>query len=409
MSFFFKKNNEETTRDLYLKKLIYDATIREPGYDNLINFYVGERYLYGRVNELYIPIELDTTSTPLAGLNTTNTEQTGMEAVAFVVAAFNALNEQFNKKLLSGEIPTNDPYLSRLEVKKAYENPRTLYSQYVTDVISAMHATALEQKVRFHNFDQFMTFFEGFAFKMSKSMPITYTAFVKSKYCPMNASGLVIEIADQEYFNDEEKIANFKQSPVWEFYLNACRSYGFWVDSSNPFRLIANIGSPEMLEYARTTTRCRFTSTYDILNNGYTPANNQALENLKEFMYRAYNMIKKPYIDVEMCGNGSTISKKIIPEEFTFEQFNLKYNDTYFIKRYVAFRLNEEKKEYTQEENLRIVKDTVSVAGVKSVPDALRALEAVIGQTYDYEGSLTDLINRDIVRKQEDMDVLSNT
>ena len=100
MSFFFKKNNEETTRDLYLKKLIYDATIREPGYDNLINFYVGERYLYGRVNELYIPIELDTTSAPLAGLNTTNTEQTGMEAVAFVVAAFNALNEQFNKKLL---------------------------------------------------------------------------------------------------------------------------------------------------------------------------------------------------------------------------------------------------------------------------------------------------------------------
>ena len=64
-------------------------------------------------------------------------------------------------------------------------------------------------------------------------------------------SGLAVEIAAIDASNDDEKINLFTKSKNWEFYLNACRSYGFMVDQMAPWRLVADIGSSEMIKYAR--------------------------------------------------------------------------------------------------------------------------------------------------------------
>jgi hypothetical protein len=409
MSFFYKQSNDENSKELYLKKLIYDLEIREPDYENLIDFYDAERYLYGRVNQLFIATQLDTFSAPLATINTTNTEQTDLQAVAFVVAAFNDLNEQFNKKLLSGEIDTTEPYLSKLEVKKAYQDPSALYNQYLNQIIEAMTERVQEENIKFDDFDQFMLFFDNFSQNMIERMPLTYSGFLKSKYCPMNVSGLIVEISDQSFANDEQKIADFKNSNNWLFYLNACRSYGFWVDSSNPFRMVANIGSEEMLEYARNTTGCRFTSTSDILSRGYIPAYVGYIQTFKSILYNAYNITKSSYLKTEMCSDGTVKNNIVQPLEYTFRNFSTIYDDTYFIKKYIDLRLAEEKLDFKSYEVAKIIKDTLSVAKIKGSSVALSSFEKVISQTYNYSGSLTDLINRDIVRKQEEEDVLSNT
>ena len=210
MSYFYKENNDEKTEELYLKRQIYKGNIIETEYDNLIDFYSAERYLYGRVNYKYVPVVFDPTATPFATLSTTNTEQPDLKAAAFVVAAFNKLNEQFDKMLLNGANDGNDPFLAKLEVKKAYQNPHTLYIEYLSQVRESLISIINRDKINFSNMQEFKTIFIDAMKTVSKKMPITYPGFIKSTRCPMNVSGLVIEIADIDYANDEQKILLFK-------------------------------------------------------------------------------------------------------------------------------------------------------------------------------------------------------
>ena len=81
MSIFYKKGNNESTKALYQKSLIYRSDILDPEYENLKDFQLAEKYLYGRVSYGYVPIELDLPSTSMGSLDQTNKLGTGFQAV----------------------------------------------------------------------------------------------------------------------------------------------------------------------------------------------------------------------------------------------------------------------------------------------------------------------------------------
>tara|TARA_B100001094_G_scaffold257893_1_gene257521 strand:- start:1025 stop:2257 length:1233 start_codon:yes stop_codon:yes gene_type:complete len=410
MSFFFKNSNDESTIELFQKSLIYDLEIREPEYNNLISFFEAERYLYGRVNYFYVPVMYDKQSEPLATLSTTNTPNNNLLAAPYVVAAFNDLNQKFLTKTLTGELNTTDEFLSTLEVKSAYMDPLELYNAHISVIQDVFMQTTAPGVLKFSNFKEFLPIFEQTIMKVSKQVPVTLPGYVKSRYCPMNVSGLVIEIADIDYDNDEEKIRKFKQSPNWQFYLNTCRSYGFYVDSANPFRLIANIGSAEMLEYARNTSSCRFLSTSDILSRGYKSTYEGYIEYFKQILYNTYNLSKvEMYLDIEHCLNGTVITREVEPIDYSFEEFSNFIGETYFLKRYLELRLNEEKPNFKEYKIKDIMKSTLALAETEGVTAAIGRFERIIGQTYDYSGSLTNLMKRAKLIQEEERNVLSNT
>ena len=395
MSFFFKSSNEEGAKDLYQKSQIYNLEISEDEYNNLIDFEFAEKYLYGRVNYSYVPIVYNSNAIPLAGLNNTNTNNNNFVAAPYVVKAFNDLNNKFLTKTLSGELNANDQFLGVLEVKKAYIDPRVVYNAHLTNILSFLTNAMSERSQKFSNIQEFIPFFNDFLQTISKEIPITLSGFIKSRFCPVHVSGLVIEIADIDYANDEEKIRSFKQSPNWKFYLNTCRSYGFLVDSSNPFRLIANIGSNEMIEYAKNEQTCRFDNTVSLLSNNYVPAHLDYIDFYKRFIYDAYNLIKlERYLVREMCADGITITKEIETLNYSFNDYKKIVSDAYCIESYIQLRINEEKAGLENYEILKLTKDTISLSEVKGVNFALNRFEKIVGQTYNYSGSLTDLFNR---------------
>ena len=69
--------------------------------------------------------------------------------------------------------------------------------------------------------------------------------------------------------NDDGKAQAFIDSNNWEFFVNAAATYGFMVDKNVPWRLVADIGSSPMIEYA---TRHRFFSTDEVLLFAYQKA-----------------------------------------------------------------------------------------------------------------------------------------
>ena len=408
MSTFYKRSNNESTIELFDKRLIYESDMVSAEYTNLINFLFAEKYLYGRVSRNYTPIEINLNAVSLKNLPVTNkSDANGFQAMDFVADAFNDLNAQFRNKVMSGQISANDQYLTTLEANKAYESPRKQYSDYFRSIKNFIIDIFTDRELNFKNFQEFITHFEAILEDVMNIGPISYPAFIKSRRCTMEATGLVINIASLDYSNDEQKIEKFKNSPNWEFYLNACRSYGFLVDANNPWRLVADLGSPEMIQYARRYGRL---STDVVLAFNYMPAHITFYENFANLFLAMYNEIKNEYVEKEYCQNGNVISRIVTPVNYTMETLMETFSKADFLKLYMKIRLMEEKEvnlNEMQKENLQ--RDCSQMFNNAPESNVIAVFEKLIAETYNNSGSLTDLIYRVKVSEQERVNVLSNT
>ena len=410
MSILYKENNAESAKALYSKCTIYKGTFPEEDYPNLKNFHTAERYLYGRVDRNYVPI-VPHSNAPFENLNQTNVQSGPVFRVQkFVARAFNDLNQQFAVKSMSGHIRADDPILSKLQVKKAYQPASVLYNDFYTGVHQAIFQEFRNRDYLFSDFPSFMHHLSSYLASSVAEVPFTYPAFVKSRYCPMTTTGLVIEIATEAADNDLAKIEKFKQSPNWQFYLNACRSYGFSVDVTAPWRLVADIGTAEMVNYARTTPNCSYASTDMILSPAYEPAHMIYFQNFIEVLLRLYNDIKRDYVlpiksgEYSWCG-----TERVEPASYTVDTLKEIYGEYYFLELYIALRLMEEPEvSLTEQEQQILIRDTIRLAKSEDITDAVDIFESIVGQTYSYSGSLTDLLHRAKIRKEEAGNVLSS-
>ena len=54
---YFKKSNFDTTFNLFYKSVVYKRRMSGLEYKNIINFNAGEKLLYGRVDQRFVPIK----------------------------------------------------------------------------------------------------------------------------------------------------------------------------------------------------------------------------------------------------------------------------------------------------------------------------------------------------------------
>ena len=384
MSDYYAESNNETARELFEKRTIYnsDASTKVEGYTNLVNFNFGEKFLYGRVNQMFVPIERNDLSLKLDGFNSPEP----LSAANFVVEAFRALQRHFARCAARGQIDDTDTYLSTLQVYKAWTDPNVLYNTHLQTCSNIMVAAMQAKGVQVRDFTQFVVNFDALLKSSAKRIPYTKPGFIKSRFCPINVSGLAVEIADLDASNDDEKINRFVNSKNWEFYLNSCRAFGFMVDRNVPWRIVADIGSTPMLEYA---AKFGFGSTEMVLGVGYKFVHTAYFNNFKYFLLNLYNASKLPsFIDYEEC-DGVSRPKIIIPKDYTIEQLTSIYGEEYFLKLYCNVRLMEEESHFEEYEKEMLIDDTIELFQSKGIASALNAFERILNKPFDYRGSLS--------------------
>lgn len=399
MSVLFVEKSSENARDLYDKRIIYNSTVRDPLYQNLTNFNFAEKQLYGRVSRRYVPIVPADYLATLSYLPTPQGEPS-IQALNFVVDAFNDLNAQFEKCIMKRTISPNQRFLSTLKVYKGYENPQALYHTHISDYMQTIGAEFKANKANILNFNQFVLRLMPALKAASRRIPFTYPAYVKSNYCPIGVSGLAVEIADLDPNNDVEKINNFYNSLNWEYFLNACREHGFMVDQLIPWRLVADIGSPIMVQYA---TQYGLPTTDIILQTAYKDASRDYLEVFKTYMLQFYNLciekfIYKPYL----CDDGGAITlgrnyqtkvKRQKPMKYDLNQLSLKHDDIYFFKLYAQIRFLEEESPFSEAEKMFLIDDCCEIA-YSDMSLAMSVFEIILNKTFDYQGSLSYIRER---------------
>jgi len=398
MSAYYKEKNNESTRDLFNKKMVYKSNMLDyaNNYPNITNFNYGEKLLYGRVNRLFVPIQIRDPDISLKGFKSVSQPAQGIK---FVVDAFEDMARQFRKCAMAGKINTSDPYLSNLLVYKAYQSPEILYQGYKNIYFGTIAANFKGDKLNVKNFDEFIEKLNPMLEKPSHSIPFTKTAFVKSRRCPINVSGLVVEIADLDPVNDDEKINAFVNSPNWEFYVNTCKSYGFMIDQEMPWRLVADIGSSAMIEYA---ARYALGGTDLIIHSIYGPSHLSYFNNLMPYLLSLYNICKEEtIIEIEECGDRS-ITSLVTPSSYSLAQIAQQYREIYFFKLYMKIRFWEDESKEDDAPRAQLERDCVQIYLTRGLDKALYVFERIINKPFDYRGSLSYIYKQvDAMRESE--------
>jgi len=385
MSRFYRKTNFESTIDLFEKKLIYNLKARQvTSQRNLVNFTFAEKQLYGRVDRLYVPIIPNNLGAKLKDVKTRGSNR--VQALNFVADAFEDLVKQFQKKMQINEISKSEKYLSDFKANSGYIPPRGAYNKHIRIFFKAFERIIKENKIKFVNFNEFVVKIMPYILQTAKKKPLTFPAFVKSKFCPMECSGLVIDISDIEFQNDEKKVEHFYESKNWEFYVNACASYGFMIDKNNPSRLVADIASGDMLQYAENYG---ILSTDQVLNTAYNKAHFKYLDTFRVILFKMYNQFKPVRIHKSAEISPGQV-KNIIetPIKYTLDDLKREYNNAYFLNLYCRIRIAEEESQFGEGEIYSLINDTIEMSH-GNLAMALNSFEVIINKTFDYNGSLS--------------------
>ena len=378
-------------KEAFRKKTLFGA-IATSKYKNLVDFNFAEKQLYGRVNRVFTPIVANEKVFSFVSLP--STDAGNVTVYNFVAHAFIQLQNRFKIKSQRGEIQSGETFLTDLIPYKGYRDPKGLYDSYTTMYADVMSEIARDEKIFYTDFNEFMNKMTPFIENTIKNKkPFTYPAFIKDKKCPINVSGLVIEIGDIDPSNDMDKFEDFYSSNNWDFYLNACNTYGFMVDANNPQRLVADIGSAAMTEYMRLYNRA-VGSTDAFLNSSYDPVGSKYFINFKFFLYSIYNESRKPKI-ITMTENSNDGTKIEITESvsYTFGDFQKQFDDLYFFKLYAKIRFMEEESKFTEYEKTSLINEATELAKV-NISLAIDLFEEILNRTFDYSGSLSYITQR---------------
>tara|TARA_R100001082_G_C4361972_1_gene159845 strand:+ start:113 stop:1597 length:1485 start_codon:yes stop_codon:yes gene_type:complete len=397
----YATDNTEKTADAFYKKEVYNARLQEQQKylgKNLINFNFAERSLYGKIDMNFAPISLQKNNIKYisAAYAETDNNSSKVAAVNFVVDAYMEMARQFEKAVMTGKISTNEAYLSNLKVYKAYEDPHKKYADYHKIYADSL-ASFLQKEGDsdpFVTFEQFIDRLMPALTKSLRSHPFTKTGFIKSKYCPHSCSGLVLEIADLSYSNDQAKMDHFINNKNWNFFVKTCSSHGFMVDQNIPWRIIANIGSREFMtlfarRYMRSSTGV---SPQTLFNRYYDLVHVKCYRTFKFYLLSLYNQSRpgiarfKSYCNINGETSRYEASRQYDP--FRFENY---FSEEYFLRLYCKFRFLEEESKFTTQQQEQLIREMVDYYGGKktNLNAALYIFEYILNKTFDYIGSIS--------------------
>jgi len=398
MSKYFTESNNESSIQLFNKRSIYKNIVHGSRFKNIVSFSDGEKIFFGRINRSFVPIVASRSSLKYVGVSADSTRP--VRAINFVADLFNEMVNQFDKCASTGKIDASDPFLSRLKAYRAYEDPEAQYEAYKTVYFDALKQHFVRNSIKFKDFDEFMDVLLPIIKISAAKQPITFTGYVKGNNCSVLNSGLAIEIANLGYANDDEKINNFIKSKNWQFFVNACDSYGFMIDYNVPWRIVADIGSTGMLEVAN---RYGYKNVEQILGQQYHHASLKGLKELGKTFFDLYNTLRlKHYYKTTNCDDGTTKRVVVRSVEYKAPDFFTKYTAAYFVDLYLKLRIYEEQPNMPEYKMNNIIHEQNRIFQTTGATNSINEkFESIINKTFDKRGSLTYTVKADKAKMLE--------
>lgn len=225
---------------------------------NMINFRSPDMALYGKVDKRFNSI------IPKNDSDNYEMLEPGVQVFNFVADAYRDFDAHIQEtKIKAGErLPSE--FLSRSGIKRKSAFLSLRPASGLAD-INEMHSIDID-----FIFDSFISYIgfqnrhsnintpEDFIrhfvnFSLSDYYPevvaLTKSSYMRKTIVPYDATGLVIKFSNDSADDLTETMEKYTFDPVFKFYANESKKFGFYVDYYAPWTLVANIGSAAMKNY----------------------------------------------------------------------------------------------------------------------------------------------------------------
>jgi hypothetical protein len=220
---------------------------------------------------------------------------------------------------------------------------------------------------------------------------------MKSKHIDFHSNGLTIAFADTTYeVNYKNKANFFISNPHFDNYVTTAGKFGFFVDKTNPHRIVADLESPVMKKYAA----------------------NRGLENIdkifEELYYKAYEADTESFVNIIISfWNWYVTSEESLTtqrdrvnhidlftqvnslNQISFDSFNRYFDINWQLRFYLYIKIIEEKIKTTQNKFELIFKEACLLNKYKDIYVSLAYINEKIKELSKQElmpndDSLTD-------------------
>jgi hypothetical protein len=395
-------SNKQKSKQLFIERLKYETGLFNPFEESdknnlgvpepitdpfsipkpMIKFQAGEFQYYGKVNELLQPI------VPIQQKLKPISDKNSLYVLDFVAKQFKELKQLFVKAIAVGNISKEDPYLSAFKPTKAYSFVDVEYKNYIREIIADFNKNYLinqKREKRVKDFSSYIDLMTEYTIAKSKDKPITKSSFIKTKFCPMNISGLVIEIADLQYSEDKLK-SNFVSSPNFKFFQNACIKTGFSIDYYAPWRIIADIDSIPMKEAMQSMGYNRDT----IFKTHFDNSTELEIENIRKILFSSYVDFtqRKPILNLVSECKNTVITKNIQRPAVSLKSVSEILDDQTALRIYIKLRTSEQEKTLSSEFVNSFTNKGLSYLSTLGISSAIKYVEQEL-QTKELAGSGT--------------------
>ena len=242
MSYLYNDGNYITTRDSFLGRKAYKQNAKLKNVTLLDTWYQYPNY--GLLNKDFHPVVLNEDETTANVPSFGSYAGDSVSAAPFVVEAFNDFRAYYVSTTLEKNVQF-PPFIDQVIPKLGYISFDARYQDYVATNIDSYARLILDRIPSFDSFNQEM--FKVVSSNIHRN-PITKSGFLLSERCPINVSGLCVELALIDFDSDAEKV-NLLDTKEFQCYAEVADVFGFYIDKNAPWRLIANLQHSVMKKY----------------------------------------------------------------------------------------------------------------------------------------------------------------
>lgn len=246
-----------------------------------------------------------------------------------------------------GKIPKSSIFYN-ITVKKGWESllndhHKTMNAIFEGFILNYVNNPLNSVKIR--NFQDYSKEFIYFLNKFLVKFPITRSRMQLNNATNPRVSGLVFEIATDVHDDDESKYRNYILDKSFIQFQGILNSFGFMVDKNAPWRIIADLESPQM---RFRMAEKGFETLQDMFDGYYYKTHLYEVNTMKKYFFSYYDSYINSYptyFENYKCGNG--VKTRAIMREKRVED---KFTDKKLLQFYYFIKAKEAKLSWTQEE-----------------------------------------------------------
>jgi hypothetical protein len=293
------------TKDSFNNRLRYDLSGYPPKFANPLDMWY-DRVLYGKVDQQGNVVH-PSREAIRNGMKVVQPVGAFAESASdvllidFVAHAFKNFQGAFVRADATGK--TIRSGVVRQAIQKpagGYVDVDVLYKRYSQSIYSTFSDIYLKTSVKtriVQNFDDYLRLFLVFAREYAADQPVTKTFFIKHNMCTPLISGLMVQLTNNNHDDDSTRQL-WLNDPNFALFANTANQYGFLINKNAPWRLTANIASPNMVKNWVMSVREKLIVSpgAEVLMTQLIPGCMEKEETFKEFINRPNNIIMRDII-----------------------------------------------------------------------------------------------------------------